>query len=159
MLIPFLEVSLFTNSSHSIAFYFSLIANLFFRLFISIFKFPIFKLTIAMVGSNSIGLFACINFVATSSIDFGVLVYVVGFLDPSIDDPTSCTNLLPSPNSNGNPYANLGLVINTYSSDGLNITKEGYVSILSICSPIAYRPSYVYRCCCCKCCGLTMVSI
>jgi hypothetical protein len=47
-----------------------------------------------MVLNNLVALFACITYATTSSIDFGVLVCVVGFLDPSIDDPISCTDML-----------------------------------------------------------------
>ncbi len=78
------------------------------------------------------------------------LFCVVGFLDPSIDDPIFYTNLLPNPNSNGCCYVDLGLLIGTCSFGGLNITKEGCVSTFFIYIPIAYRPSYVYCCCCCK---------
>jgi hypothetical protein len=38
-------------------------------------------------------------------------------LNPSIDDPISCTNILPNPNSNGYPYVDLSLLIGTYSSN------------------------------------------
>jgi len=103
---------------------------------------------------------------ATSSTDFGVLVYVVGFLDPSTNDPISCTNMLPSPNSNGNPFVDLGLLIGTCTYNGLNTAKEGCVSILFVYNPIACRPSCVCCYCCCKCyckcwkcCGLIVVSI
>jgi hypothetical protein len=145
------------------------VANLFFKLLTSKFKFPVFKLIIAIVWNNSTTFYACIIFVATSSTNFGVFVDVVGFLDPSKDDPISCTNLFLSSNSNGNLSVDLGLLLTTCISDGLNIAKEGYVSTLSVCSPLAYRPSCVYYCCCCyyckwcckcwKCCGLAMVSI
>jgi hypothetical protein len=46
----------------------------------------------------------------------------------------SCTNLLPSSNSNGNPFVNLGLLPGTCIYNGLNIAKEGCVSTLSMCS-------------------------
>ncbi len=97
-------------------------------------------------------LFAYIISTITSSTNFGVIVYVVGFLDPSIDDPISCTNLLPNPNSNGYPFADPCLLTGTCNSDGLNTTKGGCVSTLSICNPIACRFFYVYYCyCCCYC--------
>ncbi len=87
-------------------------------------------------------------------------------MDLFVDDPISCTNMLPNSNSNGNPSINLGLVINTYDCDGLNSTKECFVSTPSICSLLPCRPSYVCCCyyckCCCKCSkcyGFPMVSI
>ncbi len=71
-----------------------------------------------------------------------------------------------SPYSNGNPFIDLGLLIGTCSFNGLNIVKEGYVSIFFVYSHVACRFSCIccYRCCkcCCKCykcCGLTVVSI
>jgi len=51
----------------------------------------------------------CITFVATSSTEFGIFIYVIGFLDPSTNDPVSYTNMLLSPSSNGCPSTNLGL--------------------------------------------------
>jgi hypothetical protein len=45
-------------------------------------------------------------------------------LDLFLNDPISYTNLLPNSNSNGNPFAHLGLVTNTCSSNGLNSTKK-----------------------------------
>jgi len=105
-----------------------------------------------------------ITSIAISSIDFNILVYVVGFLDPSTNDLISCTILLP--NSNENPFIDYGLLTSTYSFHGLNNSKEGYGSTPSIYNPIACRPSCVYYCycckCCCKCCkchGLVVVSI
>jgi hypothetical protein len=65
--------------------------------------------------------------------DFGVFVYVIGFLDPFTYDPISYINLIPNPNSNGNPSGDHGLLNGTCSSGGLNITKEGCVSTLFIC--------------------------
>ncbi len=121
-------------------------ANFFLGLFTSIFKFPIFKLIIAMILNNSISFRVRITFVLISSIDFGVLVCVIGFLDLFTNDPISCTNLLPNSNSNGNLFLDPNLLIGTCSSNGLNFTKEGYISTLSICNLIAYRPSYVYCC-------------
>jgi len=114
-----------------------------------------------MVWSNLTTLFTFITSITTSSTDFGVLVYVIGSPNPSIDDPNSCTILLPSSNSNGNPSANSSLLGGTYRSIGLNFAKTSCVTILSICNSIACRPSCVY-CCCCKCWkyfGLVMVSI
>ncbi len=102
-----------------------------------------------MVLNNSANLSTCITFATTSSIDFGVFVCVVGFLDHSIDDPHSCANMFPNPNSNGCPSVDLGLLTSTCISSGLNIAKEGYVSTLFIYNPVACRPSYVYCCCCC----------
>jgi hypothetical protein len=101
----------------------------------------------------------------TSSRNFGVLVCVVGFLDHSIDDPISCTNMLPNSNSNGTPSLDFGLLPGTYISNGMYIVEEGCVSILSVSSLITCRPSCVCCCCdCCrynywKCCGLAVVSI
>jgi hypothetical protein len=111
------------------------VINLLFKLFTFKFKFPIFKLIIAIVWNNLVSFYAWITSIAISSTNFGVLVYVVGFLDPSTDDPISCTNLLPNSNSNGNPSVNPSLLFGTCISNGLNIAKEGYVSTLSICSP------------------------
>jgi hypothetical protein len=73
-------------------------------------------------------------------IDFGVLVYVIGFLDPFTNDPLLCINLLPNPNSNGCPFIDHGLLIGTCSFCGLNIAKGGYVSTLFICNLVSYRP-------------------
>jgi hypothetical protein len=118
-----------------------------------------------MVWNNLVALYACINSIIASSIDFGVFIYAIGFLDPFANDPISYTNFLLSPNSNGCPFTNLGLVTSTCSFGGLNITKEGYVSILSICSLVACKSSCVCCCWCCKCCkcwkccGLLVVSI
>ncbi len=140
--------------------------NLFFILLTSIFNFPIFGLTIAIIWNNLAAFCACIIYATTSSIDFGVLVCVTRFLDPSVDDPISCTNMLINLNSNGNPCVDPSLLIDNYVSDGLNSTKEGSISTILICNPIACRPSFVYYCycykCCCKCwkcCELPMVSI
>jgi hypothetical protein len=83
-------------------------------------------------------------------------------MDPSTKDSNSCTNLLPSPNLNGYPFANLGLLTNIYNFGGLNTAKGICVSTLSICSPIDYKFPCVYYCCCyysCKCYGLLIVSI
>jgi hypothetical protein len=42
----------------------------------------------------------------------------------------------------------------------MNIAEGGCVSILFVCSPLAYRPPCVYFCCCCyKCCELSWLSI
>jgi hypothetical protein len=71
-----------------------LYGNMFFKLFASKIKFPIFRFTIAIVWNNYVALFACITSTTTSSTDFGVLVYVIGFLDPSIKDPSYCTNTI-----------------------------------------------------------------
>jgi hypothetical protein len=78
------------------------VANLFFKLLTSKFKFPIFRLTIAIVWKNSTTFYACITSIITFPTNFGVFVYVVGFLDPFANDRISCTNLLPNSNSNGN---------------------------------------------------------
>jgi hypothetical protein len=127
---------------------------------------PIFKLTIATIWNNLIALYVCITHVASSSIDFGVLVCVIRFLDLFMDDPISYTILLPNSNSTGNPFANFNLITDTYSFDGLNTSKEGYVSTFFVYNLIACKPSYVYCCyyykCCCKCwkCfGFIVVSI
>jgi hypothetical protein len=111
-----------------------------------------------MVWNNWTALSTCITSIATSSTYFGVLVYVIGFFDPFVEDPSSCSNLLPRPNSNGCPSANLSLLTSTCSSSGLNFAKGVYVSTLFVYSPVAYRPLCVYCCCCCcycyyyKCC-------
>ncbi len=73
-LYPFWKSLSLSSSSYKDAFSFSPVTNLFFELFTSIIKFPIFKLTIAIIWNNSTTLFACITFLATSSKDFGVLV-------------------------------------------------------------------------------------
>ncbi len=86
-----------------------------------------------------------------SSINFSVLVYVIKFLDPSVDDPISCTILLLNSNSNGNPFADSSLLIGTYSSNGLKTSKEGYGSTPFVYNPVAYRPSCVCFCCWYKC--------
>ncbi len=104
-------------------------------------------------------------FVTTSSTNFGVLVYVIGSLDPFINDPSSYTIFLPNSNSNGNPFADSSLG-GAYSFVGLNSSKVGCVTTFSIFSSIACIPSYVCyycycKCCskCYKCCELAMVSI
>ncbi len=149
------------------------VANLFFKLLTSKFKFPIFKFTIAMVWNNSTTSSICITSVATSSIDFGVLIYVVRFLDLSTKDPNSYTNIFPNPNSNDFPSTNPGLLTSTYSFGGLNIATWVCVPILSVYSQVVFRPPCVYCCCCCyscsycckcsckcsKCCGLSWLSI
>jgi hypothetical protein len=119
---------------------------------------PHIRFTISMVWKNLTVLSTCITYATTISTDFGVLVCVIRFLDLSTKDPSSYTNLLPNPNSNGCPYANLSLLAGTYSSSGFNTIKGVCVSILSVNSLVACRPPYVYYCCC-KCCGLLMVSI
>jgi hypothetical protein len=48
-----------------------------------------------MVSNNSIALSTFITFAATSSIDFGVLVCVVGSPNPSTNDPRSYTIFSP----------------------------------------------------------------
>ncbi len=148
-----------SNSTYNITFSFFFMANLLLRLLTSKFKFPIFKFTIAMVWNNLATLFACITFVTTLSIDFGVLVYVVGFLDPFTKGPNSCINILPSPSSNECPPTNPTLLIGTCSSSGLNTTIGVCVPILSIYNLVACIPPCVYCCCCycfyfycCKCC-------
>ncbi len=110
---------------------------MFFKLFTFRVKFCIFKLTIAMVWNNSIALSTCIIFATTFSTNFGVLVYVIGFLNPFVDDPTSYTIILPNSNSNGNPFANFGILGGTCSFDGLNTSKACCVATLSIRDLIA----------------------
>jgi hypothetical protein len=119
-----------------------------------------------MVWNSSIALSTCITSTTTSSSNFSVLIYVIGSLDPSTDDPISYTNLFAISNSNGNPFANAGLLTSTCSFDGLNTSKEGCGSTSFVCSSVACRPSCVCYCCyckccckCCKCCGLAVVSI
>ncbi len=128
--------------------------------------FPKFRLRIAMVWNNSTTLSTYITSTTTSSIDFCVLVYVIGFLDPSTKHPNSYTNIFPSPNSNGCPYVDPSLITNTCNYGGLNILKGVCVSTLFVYNPVAYRIFCVYccYCCCCcckcwKCCELPMVSI
>ncbi len=78
-----------------------------------------------------------------------------------------CSPIAPiALNSNGNPFVDFGLLIDTYSSNDLNFAKKGFISTIFICNPKACRPSYVYYCCCYKCCcncwkccELPMVSI
>jgi hypothetical protein len=99
-----------------------------------------------MVWNNLTTLSTCITSSTILSIDFGVLVYVVGFFYPSTKDPSSCTNLFPSPNSNGYPSTNPSLLIGTCSSSGLNIATRVCVPTLSICSLVVCF-------CCCHCCS------
>jgi hypothetical protein len=146
-----------SNSSYNVAFSFSYVVNLFFRLLTSIFKFPIFRFTIAMVWNNLVVLSTYITSATTSSTDLGVLVFVVGFLNPFLENPNSYTIWFLGPNSNGCPYVHCGLLASTCSSSDLNIVKGGYVFIISFC-----RPFCVYCCCCyycCKFCGLSLLSI
>jgi hypothetical protein len=56
-------------------------------------------------------------------------------LDPSTNDPISCTNLLPSSNSNGIPSIHPHLLLGTYISNGLNTIKKG----MSPFSPFAVQ--------------------
>jgi hypothetical protein len=100
-----------------------------------------------MVWNNLAILLACITSIVTSSTNLNVLVYVVGFLDPSFEDPNSCTILFPSPNSNGCPSIDLGLLDCTYIFSGLNTAKGGSIPILSLCNSLACGPPCV--CCCC----------
>jgi hypothetical protein len=166
MLISLLESFSLSNSTYNITFSFFLVANLFFRLFTSKVKFPIFRFIIAMVWNNSTASFVYITSTTTSSTYFGVLVCVIGFLDPSIYDPNSYTIILPNSNSNGNPSIDFGLLGDTCSFASLNTSKAGCVATFSVSSLVACRPSCVYygccyKCCskCSKCCGLLMVSI
>jgi len=165
-LYPFWKSLSLSNSSYNTAFSFSLVSNLFFKVFTCKLKFPIFRFIIAMVWNNLVALSTFIIFVATSSIDFGVLVYVVWSPYPSTNDPRSYTILLPISNSNGNPFVDSGLLGGTYSFTSLNFSKAGCMEIFSVCSSVACRPFYVCYCCCCKCCckcwkyfGFAMVSI
>jgi hypothetical protein len=123
-------------------------------------EFPIFRLTIAMVWSNLTTLYVFITSIVTSSIDFGVFVYVVGSLDPFAYDPSSYTITLPNSNSNGNPFVGFGLLSGTYSSVGLNSSKAGCVATLFVYNSVVCKPSCVYYCCCkCwKCFGLPIVA-
>jgi hypothetical protein len=45
--------------------------------------------------------------------------------------------MFPNSNSNGNPYVDFGILTSTCGSNGLNFAKEGFVSTLSIYSPVA----------------------
>ncbi len=147
MCIPFWNSFSLSNSSYNIAFSFYPVTNLFFRVFTFRIKFPIFRVTIAMVWNNSTALSTFITFATTSSTNFGVLVNVVRSLDPSIDDPSSYTILLPSWNSNGNPFADFGLLGGICRSIGLNSSKIGCVATFTIYNSIACRPSCVYYYC------------
>ncbi len=131
MLIPL------SNSSYNTTFSFSLTNNLFSRMFASKIKFPIFRFTIAMVWNNLAAFSTFITFVATSSINFGVLVYVIGSIDLSIDDPSSYTIIFPSLNSNGNPFVDSGLLGGTSSSTSLNFSKVGCIATLSIYNSVS----------------------
>jgi hypothetical protein len=72
-----------------------------------------------MVWNNVATLFASITSVATSSTKSGILVCVVGSLDPSTNDPNSYTILLPNINSNEIFFADSGLLGGTYGSASL----------------------------------------
>ncbi len=106
-----------------------------------------------MVRNNSATLFAFIISPTTSSIDFGVLVKVVGSPNPYVDYPNSCTILLPSSNSNENPSVDFGLLGGTSSSIGLNFSKTNCVATIFIYNSLACRPSCVCYYCCYKCCS------
>ncbi len=159
MLFFFYKSLSLSNSTCNIAF-FSFMANLLFKLITSKFKFPIFKLTIAMVWNNSTTISAYITSAATSSTNFSVLICLVGFLDPFVEDPSSCSST-PQPKFKCMSFVNSNLLISTCNSSGLNIVKGGCVSIFSIFSPLACRPPCVCccYCCCCECCGLSWLSI
>ncbi len=66
-LYPFWKSLSLSNSSCNIAFSFSFVTNLFFKLFTSKVKFPIFRLIIPMVWNNSTTSYAFITFATTSS--------------------------------------------------------------------------------------------
>jgi hypothetical protein len=117
-----------------------------------------------MVWNNSIALSAFVTSATTSSTNFGVLVCVIGFPYPYVDDPSSYTIILP--NSNGSRFANSSLLSGTYNYASLNSSKTCCVTTLSICSAVACRPSCVYYyycykcyCKCWKCFRLVVVSI
>ncbi len=74
-----------------------------------------------------------------------VLIHVIRSLNPSTNDPSSCTILLPNSNSTRNPYADFGLLDGIYSSASLNSSKAGCVATLSICSLVTCKPSYVLQ--------------
>jgi hypothetical protein len=114
-----------------------------------------------MVYNNLVVSLACITYVATSPTDLSVLVYIVEFLDPYLENPSSYIILFPSPNSNGCPSTNLGLLVGTYISSGLNTIKRGFVLILSFNNSLACGPPYCCYCCFCyyKFCGLPLLSI
>jgi hypothetical protein len=114
-----------------------------------------------MVQNNSATFSTCITSAATLSIDLGVLICVIGFLDPYVEDPNSCTNLFPNPNSNVCPFVDPNILTSIYNSSDLNITKGGCVSILSVCNPLASKPFCVCCCCYCYCkfCGFSWLSI
>ncbi len=59
------------------------------------------------------------------------------------------TNIFPSPNSNGCPSTNPGLLTNTCSFGGLNIVKGFCVSMFPVYNQVACRSPYVCCCCCC----------
>jgi hypothetical protein len=151
-----------SNSTYNIALSFAFVANLLFKLLTSKFKFPILRLTITTLWNNYIALSICITFATTSSIDFGVLVYAIRFLDPFVKDPYSYINLFPNPNSNDFPFVNPS-PIDTCRSGGLNIATWVCVPNFSVYILVACRPACV--CCCCsyywcyKCCGLSLLSI
>jgi hypothetical protein len=94
---------------------------------------------------------------------FGVFFCVIGFLNPSTDDPNSCIIIFPNSNSNGNPFVDSGLLSGAYNFTHLNTAKASCVTTFSIYNSVAYRPSCLYYCwyCkfCSKCCGLAVVSI
>jgi hypothetical protein len=73
-------------------------------------------------------------------------------LDPHVKGLSSCTNLLPNPNSNVRPSIDPGLLTGTCNFGDINITKGGCVSIFYVCDPLACRPFCVCCCCCCCCC-------
>jgi hypothetical protein len=101
-----------------------------------------------MVWNNLAALFAYITSTTTSSTNFGVLICVVGFLDPSANDPICYINIFPNSNLNGCPSANPSLLAGICSSCGLNIIKGGCVSNLFVYSLVACRPLCVYYYCC-----------
>jgi hypothetical protein len=84
---------------------------------------------------------------------------MVGFIDFFVDDPSSWTILLPSLNSNGNPFVDSNLLGGTCSFVGLKFSIASCVTTLFICSSVGYKLSCVCYYRCCKCYGLVVVSI
>jgi hypothetical protein len=94
-LYPFSKSFFLSKSSYNTTFSFSPTTNLLFRMFTFRVKFSIFRLTIAMVLNNLATVFTFIIYIIKSSTNFGVLVFVVGYLDPTTNDCNSCIILLP----------------------------------------------------------------
>jgi hypothetical protein len=134
---------------------FPFVANLFFRLLTSIFKFPIFRLTIAIIWNNSIPfVFALLLHLPPPQTCLCHRIFGSFFKQSHLLHQFS-----PQLKFKWKSLCKSWFTNYTYSSNSLNSTKEGFVCTFFVCSPITCKPSCVCYCCCYKCCELLVVSI